>query len=213
MSTFPKHRLPVLAAAMALALGLLAGCAGGTTGTAATVNGVDIPEKTITDYVQSLREAQGLTSNDEWESYLSESGQTDQSLRDRVVDIMVSREILRQGAKDLGISVSSAEVDEALAAKRKTYASDASWKEALADAGLTESTYRQELELDLLSRKVTQAFAENPTLGGDDTAGTEADTSGQDAEDIGADAALDWLANLRAEADITVNDAPSNLPY
>lgn len=214
----------------ALGLLLAAACSGcsASNGTAATVNGVAISEQAVTDYVQSLRAAQGLEGSAEWRAYLDDSAQTSEDIRDQVVDLLISREILRQGAADLGVRVNSEEVDEAVNAKRRTYESDEQWKQALAAAGLDEQTYRKEVELDLLSGKVTQALIDNPELAAEATQDTEdsaydevgdaASASGvtpdeATVESARAQAALTWLANLRAQADITVNPMPGGLPY
>ena len=167
---FPSRLLAVLAA-MALAVTCV-GCSGAN-GTAATVNGTAIPEQAVTDYVQSLRAAQGLEDGAAWKAYLEDSGQTSEGVRDQVIDVLVSREIMRQGASELGVRVTGEELDEAVAVKRRTYESDEQWREALAAAGLDEKSFREETELDLLSAKVTQALAEDPSLAYEATRDTD----------------------------------------
>lgn len=223
---FPSRLLAVLAA-MALAVTCV-GCSGAN-GTAATVNGTAIPEQAVTDYVQSLRAAQGLEDGAAWKAYLEDSGQTSEGVRDQVIDVLVSREIMRQGASELGVRVTGEELDEAVAVKRRTYESDEQWRAALAAAGLDEKSFREETELDLLSAKVTQALAEDPSLAyeatrdTDDSAydkvGDAASGAGDAVQDEAAlesartQAALAWIADLRARADITVNPFPNGLPY
>ena len=199
---------------MALAVTCV-GCSGAN-GTAATVNGTAIPEQAVTDYVQSLRAAQGLEDGAVWKAYLEDSGQTSEGVRDQVIDVLVSREIMRQGASELGVRVTGEELDEAVAVKRRTYESD-------------EKSFREETELDLLSAKVTQALAEDPSLAyeatrdTDDSAydkvGDAASGAGDAVQDEAAlesartQAALAWIADLRARADITVSPFPNGLPY
>ena len=223
---FPSRLLAVLAA-MALAVTCV-GCSGAN-GTAATVNGTAIPEQAVTDYVQSLRAAQGLEDGAAWKAYLEDSGQTSEGVRDQVIDVLVSREIMRQGASELGVRVTGEELDEAVAVKRRTYESDEQWREALAAAGLDEKSFREETELDLLSAKVTQALAEDPSLAyeatrdTDDSAydkvGDAASGAGDAMQDEAAlesartQAALAWIADLSARADITVSPFPNGLPY
>ena len=212
---------------MALAVTCV-GCSGAN-GTAATVNGTAIPEQAVTDYVQSLRAAQGLEDGAVWKAYLEDSGQTSEGVRDQVIDVLVSREIMRQGASELGVRVTGEELDEAVAVKRRTYESDEQWRAALAAAGLDEKSFREETELDLLSAKVTQALAEDPSLAyeatrdTDDSAydkvGDAASGAGDAVQDEAAresartQAALAWIADLRARADITVSPFPNGLPY
>lgn len=222
-----SSRLLAVLAAMALAVTCV-GCSGAN-GTAATVNGTAIPEQAVTDYVQSLRAAQGLEDGAAWKAYLEDSGQTSEGVRDQVIDVLVSREIMRQGASELGVRVTGDELDEAVAVKRRTYESDEQWRAALAAAGLDEKSFREETELDLLSAKVTQALAEDPSLAyeatrdTDDSAydkvGDAASGAGDAVQDEAAlesartQAALAWIADLRARADITVSPFPNGLPY
>ena len=213
----------------------------GGNGTAATVNGAAIPEAQVTDYVQSLRAARGLEDGAAWRQYLEDTGQSSEGIRDQVLDLMISREVLRQGAADLGIGVTADELADAVQEKRRTYESDAQWQQALAAAGLTEEIYRGEVELDLLSAKVAQALADDPSLARKgragqgskngapaegsaidevgDAASVPADALSSGAQDEAAaesartQAALQWLAAFRANSDITVNAPPAFLPY
>lgn len=225
LRALPRLLLLGVAAVLALAC---AGCSGAN-GTAATVNGTAIPEKAVTDYVQSLRAAQGLSDGAAWKAYLEDSGQTSEGIREQVIDLLVSREIMRQGASELGVRVTADELNEAVDVKRRTYGSDEQWREALAAAGLDEQTFREETELDLLSAKVTQALAEDPTTAyealrdTDDSAYDAVGDASSGAPDAPQDeaavesartqAALTWIADLRARADITVSPFPSGLPY
>ena len=241
----PRRRRCIVAVAVALAVVVVAAVAGfvltGGNGTAATVNGAAIPEAQVTDYVQSLRAARGLEDGAAWRQYLEDTGQSSEGIRDQVLDLMISREVLRQGAADLGIGVTADELADAVQEKRRTYESDAQWQQALAAAGLTEEIYRGEVELDLLSAKVAQALADDPSLARKgragqgskngapaegsaidevgDAASVPADALSSGAQDEAAaesartQAALQWLAAFRANSDITVNAPPAFLPY
>ena len=59
-------------AVASLSLVLLAGCNsnGMTGGVAATVNGTEISEDTITQYINDMRSSNGLTDDDSWAEYL-----------------------------------------------------------------------------------------------------------------------------------------------
>lgn len=241
----PRRRRRIVAVAAALAVVVVAAVAGfvltGGNGTAATVNGAAIPEAQVTDYVPSLRAARGLEDGAAWRQYLEDTGQSSEGIRDQVLDLMISREVLRQGAADLGIGVTADELADAVQEKRRTYESDAQWQQALAAAGLTEEVYRGEVELDLLSAKVAQALADDPSLARKgragqgskngapaegsaidevgDAASVPADALSSGAQDEAAaesartQAALQWLAAFRANSDITVNAPPAFLPY
>ena len=83
-------------------------------------------------------------------------------VRDAIVALLVQRETYRQEALELGIEVTSAQVDEEVRRVRMQVgaASARSWREYLRRHGYTEATFRAELEAQLrfvaLTRIVTR---------------------------------------------------------
>ena len=66
----------------------VAGCSSnnqnsGSGAVAATINGTEIYEDTVTDYIQSVREQQGLTDEDSWGNYLAQMGTDPAGVRER----------------------------------------------------------------------------------------------------------------------------------
>lgn len=144
----------------------LAGCANSgeasnrTGGVAATVDGVEIPEDEVTDYIEDrLRVQQNLSEEDAWGAWLAENDYTPESLREAVIDMYVQRELITKGAEERGVTVDSSEVDSNMDTMKGYYESDEKWKSALEQAGWTEDAYRTEIELSLKMNKLQETFA------------------------------------------------------
>ncbi len=142
----------------------LAGCANGDAsgssgGTAATVNGVDIPESTITEYIESYRTSASLTDEDSWGQWMADNDMTPETVREEIIDSFVTRELVNQGADEKGITVDSSEIDSYVEKTKENYDSDEKWQAALEQVGLTEQDYRDELELQLKSKSLQESFA------------------------------------------------------
>lgn len=153
----------------ALALGL-AGCSGSgdesstveglTGGVAATVNGTEIQEDTVTTYIQKFRESAGYTDDDSWGSWMADQGMDPASVREQVIDYYVGQELVRQAAEENNVSVDSSEVDEVVNNMKANYDSDEAWQSALSQAGTDEDTYRSSVEIGLLEQKLSDTVAQ-----------------------------------------------------
>ncbi len=160
----------LLKAACTLSLSLacacaLAGCSsedsnGSTGGVAATVDGTEIAEDTVTSYIEeTIRQQQGLSDEDAWGEWLATNNYTPDSLRKEVIDLFVSRELIAKGADERGIAVSDDEINGSLDSMKAYYDSDEKWKNALEQAGWTEDEYRSEIELRLKMNALQESFA------------------------------------------------------
>lgn len=149
-----------LSAACCLAL---TGCGGTnygyTGGVAATVNGVEIQEDTITKYIQDFRTSSELTGDDDWGNWMSQNSFDPSTVRDQVINYYVEIELKKQAADEKGISVESSEVDSQIETIKSNYDSDDAWKKALSTAGLTEDQYRESVEAGLRDQKLEEAVA------------------------------------------------------
>lgn len=149
----------------------LAGCAdnsnpsGLTGGTAATVNGVEIPEDTVTTYIQSFRATYGMDTEDAWGEWLAEQGMTPETVREEVINYYASQELVKQGAEENGATVDSAKIDETINNMKANYGTDEEWQSALSSAGTTEEAYRESVELALTEAALKEAVgtADAPT--------------------------------------------------
>lgn len=169
-----KKVTTVFALTLALAAGLV-GCGSATSGNAgsassvegltggvaATVNGTEIAEDTITTYIQSFRSSTGQTEEQAWGEYLASVGLDPASIRKEVIEFYISLELERTGAEEMGITVTEEEVTEQIALMRANYSSDEAWEEALAQAGMTEDEYRDNLTSSILESHMQDKLAED----------------------------------------------------
>lgn len=157
-----------LTAACAWGLAACTGGSDGATGTGAvagTVNGVDIPEDSITNYIQSVRDQLGASDEESWGTWLAQNDYTPASVRAEVFTSFVQRELVKEAVEEKGITVDSSEIDEQVDSVKKNYDTDEKWQAALEQAGMTEDEYRAEIEQKLKENKLYASFApsEDPT--------------------------------------------------
>lgn len=141
----------------------LVGCGGTnygyTGGVAATVNGAEIQEDTITKYIQDFRTSSDLTSDDDWGNWMKENSFDPAIVRDQVIDYYVENELKKQACDEKGITVEQSQVDDEINSMKANYDSDDAWKQALSSAGLTEDQYRESVEAGLLDKALEDAVA------------------------------------------------------
>ena len=141
----------------------LVGCGGTnygyTGGVAATVNGAEIQEDTITKYIQDFRTSSDLTSDDDWGNWMKENSFDPATVRDQVIDYYVENELKKQACDEKGITVERSQVDDEINNMKANYDSDDAWKQALFSAGLTEDQYRESVEAGLLDKALEDAVA------------------------------------------------------
>ena len=141
----------------------LVGCGGTnygyTGGVAATVNGAEIQEDTITKYIQDFRTSSDLTSDDDWGNWMKENSFDPATVRDQVIDYYVENELKKQACDQKGITVEQSQVDDEINNMKANYDSDDAWKQALSSAGLTEDQYRESVEAGLLDKALEDAVA------------------------------------------------------
>lgn len=128
----------------------LVGCGGTnygyTGGVAATVNGSEIEEDTITKYIQDFRTSSGLTSDQDWANWMNENSLDPSTVRSQVIDYYTEVELKKQACDEKGISVDQSEVDEHIESMKSNYSSDEEWQSALSSTGISEDQYRQAIE-------------------------------------------------------------------
>lgn len=141
----------------------LVGCGGTnygyTGGVAATVNGAEIQEDTITKYIQDFRTSSDLTSDDDWGNWMKENSFDPATVRDQVIEYYVENELKKQACDEKGITVEQSQVDDEINNMKANYDSDDAWKQALSSAGLTEDQYRESVEAGLLDKALEDAVA------------------------------------------------------
>lgn len=133
-------------------------------GVAATVNGVTIREDDVTNTIENIRKQSGMEEADAWGNFLASSSMTPETIRERVIDDQINKELVKEGAASLGIAVESSEIDTYVESMKANFDSDEKWQEALKQAGFTEETYRQNIQDSLLQQKVGAHFEEAATV-------------------------------------------------
>lgn len=126
---------------------------------AATVNGAEIYEDDVTDYIENYRASYSLDTDEAWGEWLAQYGYTPESIREDVINSYVSREIIKQAIEEYGITVDSSEIDGYVNQMRSNYSSDEAWESALSEAGLTEDEYREDIELSLQAEQLKEQVA------------------------------------------------------
>ncbi len=128
----------------------LVGCGGTnygyTGGVAATVNGSEIEEDTITKYIQDFRTSSDLTSDQDWANWMNENSLDPSTVRSQVIDYYTEVELKKQACDEKGISVDQSEVEEHIESMKSNYSSDEEWQSALSSTGISEDQYRQAIE-------------------------------------------------------------------
>ena len=156
------RRISVVGVSAACCIALV-GCGGTnygyTGGVAATVNGAEIQEDTITKYIQDFRTSSDLTSDDDWGNWMKENSFDPATVRDQVIDYYVENELKKQACDEKGITVEQSQVDDEINNMKANYDSDDAWKQALSSAGLTEDQYRESVEAGLLDKALEDAVA------------------------------------------------------
>lgn len=147
----------------------LAGCTtpaqGSSGGTAATVNGTEISEDKVTNYIQNFRTQSSLDTEEAWGKWMSENDYTPEKVREEIIGIFADQELVKMGAQDKGITVDDAEVQGYVDKMKAKYDSDEMWQQALTQVGMTEDLYRQNIKDSLSVQKLQDSFAstEEPT--------------------------------------------------
>ena len=163
MKTAKLFKAMVAAGIMAVFAASLVACSGGSSGsgaTAATVNGTAIPESQVTETIEGVRAQSGLDTDDAWGQFLVSNNMTPESIREQIIDSYVNQELVKVGAKELNITVDSAEVDTYVESMKANFEDEAAWNEALKQAGFTAESYRESIENSLLQQQIGAYFEE-----------------------------------------------------
>lgn len=135
------------------------GCAA-TGQVAATVNGENIEEETITNYVQDFRKANSLEDNDAWAQWMVDNGRDAASVREDAIDYFVQLALIDQDAKEKGINVTDDEVNAQYDEIKGYYGfSDEEFDQQLEDLGYTEASYKDYLRQSLIQERLMETVS------------------------------------------------------
>ena len=141
----------------------LVGCGGTnygyTGGVAATVNGSEIEEDTITKYIQDFRTSSELTTDQDWANWMNENSLDPETVRSQFINYYTEVELKKQKKKKKGITVDESQVNEQIDTMKANYASDEEWQTALSSAGITEEQYRESIEDGLRDEALMNTIA------------------------------------------------------
>ncbi len=197
-------KICVLSVALVCVLAFV-GCSGSSTsGTAATVDGAEISEESITNEIQAYRSAHDLTDDEAWAEYLHSHGETPESFREQYIDDDVVKDLVKQKCEELGITVDEGEIDDYVDTMRDYYGceSDDDWTAFLADQGMTEQDYRNNVENTFLSTRLKEQLAK------DDESATDDVDNDKKSEIYNS-----WKEEAKDNANITISEMPQGLPY
>ena len=146
------------AVSLCVALGAgLVGCGGNGAGggaVAATVNGQDIMEQTVTDYIANFRTSSSLESDEAWGEWMVANG------------YYVNQDLYDQAAKEYNVTVEQADIDSAMEETKAMFESDEAFQEALEASSMTEESYIEDvIRPNLLQTKLAEAVAAQDTEG------------------------------------------------
>lgn len=128
-------------------------------GVAATVNGTEIGENAVSDYIVNFRSVSGLEDDAAWAQWLVDNDYTAKDIRAQVIDMYVGQELIRQAAKENDVTVEESEMDAQVETMRAYYETDEEWQQALESIGATDATYREQLELSLIETALMDKVA------------------------------------------------------
>lgn len=206
-------------------------------GVAAVVNGEEIPESDIDEYISDFRKLYDLTDDDDWAEWMVSSGYSAEALRNATISMYVDDAIVRQAVAELDVQVSDEEVSEIYDATRSNFATDEEWQDALEEAGLTDESFHEQCERqaqqNALLKILGDAAISEEDLDGqvleyvkqyypeyaDATSIDEVDASVADPVremlDLYAqqEAYTTFLDDSAANGDIKMSAAPADMPY
>ncbi|MCL1891401.1 MAG: FKBP-type peptidyl-prolyl cis-trans isomerase [Coriobacteriia bacterium] len=145
----------------ALALGLV-GCIGSGP-VAATINGQDIYESTITEII--MRSRATVQSDDEWVDVLRYYGRTPETLREAIIKSEAQVILIKEQAAEKGLKADEAKADAEVAKSRNIVGgTEEEWLNALHEKGFAdENDYRETLLIGDLQMQLADTLEVEPT--------------------------------------------------
>ncbi len=154
---------------------------------AATVNGVPIAMKAYSDPVAALEVAYGTAYA------ASERTQRMLELKKLTLDRLIDLELARQLADEAGVKVSESELNDLFTQVRDAWGDDEAFAQSLTAQGMTEDTYRSELELQLILERYLDKVAGNVSA---------TDAEARASYDANAQAYTDEAGNLKPFSEV-----------
>lgn len=130
-----------------------------TGGVAATVDGTNITEDTITKQIMSTRTSGGYEDDAAWASYLKGQGKTPESLREETIRSIAGNFLLSKAVEEYGITVSDEDVNKSFENAAKSYGGTEAMMNLLSQLGYTEASYKATIKSSLEQQKLKEKVA------------------------------------------------------
>lgn len=130
-----------------------------TGGVAATVDGTNITEDTITKQIMSTRTSGGYEDDAAWASYLKGQGKTPESLREETIRSVAGNFLLSKAIEEYGITVSDEDVNKSFENAAANYGGTESMMNLLSQLGYTEASYKATIKSSLEQQKLKEEVA------------------------------------------------------
>ncbi|WP_300628093.1 SurA N-terminal domain-containing protein [uncultured Adlercreutzia sp.] len=167
-------------------------------GIAASIDGAELSEQTVSDYISDFRKTADLQDDDLWTEWLEENGYTAESVRDEVIEFYIGEYLLNLACEENSVTITEEELQSELANTRSLFESEEAYEDALAESNITEDSYVETvLEPNLRIEKLMEAVE------GEKYA-TEEELN---------EAYQSWMETYRASKQIAISDMPLGLPY
>ena len=130
-----------------------------TGGVAATINGTNLTEDTVTKQIMSMRTSYGYTKDKDWAQYLVDNDLTPKKVPQAAHRFLHAADSAPAGAEGNGVTVSDEEVEKAWKDACKSAGGAKAFKKTLKTYGYTEDTYKDSLKENLAQQKLKDAVA------------------------------------------------------
>lgn len=136
-----------------------------TGGVAATVNGVNIKEDTVTKQIMAVRSSLGYDKDEDWAQYLVDNSMTPESYREQVIDSYAESYLKQQAEKEYGITVTDEDLEKSWQEAAEASGGEEAFTKQIETYGFTKDSYKESLRSNLASQKLKEAVAgtEEPT--------------------------------------------------
>lgn len=131
-----------------------------TGGVAATVNGVNIKEDTITKQIMGTREQAGKSKDADWAEYLLGQGMTPESYRESIIRSYANQLLLSDAEKEYKIEVEPKDLDKAWDEAVKSYGGDEkTFEDMLKQMGMDKDSYLEGAKSQIAQQKLKDTVA------------------------------------------------------
>lgn len=138
------------------------GC-GKTEEIAATVNGHEIKEETISAYISNIRKTNKVEDDKLWAQWLVDNNKTPEDIRNEAIEHYIDQALVEEAAKKWNITVDNSEVETQFEeTKKASEEANSDFNTQLAEMGYTTDTFKEYIRYSLLRIAVTdKIMAEN----------------------------------------------------